>query len=125
MANFFKDTVTLFLFNKSLQSFDRYVISNVYFRHAISTRMTENGLIRVSSGTITIPSRYAQIGNLNLEEFISGNTWILNGKSYVVDGEVEDTTYNELIKKYHLFRITSVADNRKGGLQHLKIEVDE
>ena len=125
MANFFKDTVTLFLFNKTSQSFDRFVIKNVYFRHAMVTRMTEEGLIRVSSGTITIPSKYAQIGNLDLEEFISGNTWTLNSKSYVVNGEVENMTYSQLIKNYHLFRITSVADNRKGGLQHLKIEVDE
>lgn len=141
MSNFFKDTVTLFLFNKSSQSFDRFVIKNVYFRHAIATRMTEEGLIRVSSGTITIPSKYAQIGNskaiytynktqtstLNflLNGLLTGKTWTLNGKSYVVDGEVEDMSYQELVKKYHLFRITSVADNRKGGLQHLKIEVDE
>ena len=125
MNKFFKDTVTLFLFNKSSQSFDKFVIKNVYFRHAIATRMTEEGLIRVSSGSITIPQKYAQIGKLNLEEFISGNTWSVKKKSYVVNGEVEETTYNELVKKYHLFRITSVADNRKGGLQHLKIEVDE
>lgn len=124
MANFFKDTITLFLFDKSTQSFNQYVIKNVYFRHAIATRMTEEGLIRVSSGSITIPIEYAEIGELNLEELTSKN-------SYVVEGEVSDMsyvakmTYNDLVKNYHLFRITSVADNRKGGLQHFKLEVEE
>lgn len=122
---FFKDTITLLLFNKSTQSFDRFVIKNVYFRHSIATMMSGDELIRVSGGSITIPSDYAQIGNLNLEEFITGNTWSLKKKSYVIAGEASDLSYNELVKKYHLFRITSVADNRKGGLQHLKIEVDE
>lgn len=137
---FFKHTVTLFLFNKAQQNFDRFVIKNVYFRHAIATRMTEEGLIRISSGTITIPSEFAQIDdskaiytynketsklNFVLNGLLTGKTWTLNGNSYVIDGEVPDMSYNELIKKYHLFRITSVADNRKGGLQHLKIEVDE
>ena len=141
MSKFFKDTVTLFLYNKTSQSFDRFVIKNVYFRHSIATRMTEDGLIRVSSGTITIPTEFAlidgskaihtynknQINILNflLNGLLTDRTWTLNGKSYVVDGEVPDTNYSELVKKYHLFRIVSVADNRKGGLQHLKIEVNE
>lgn len=141
MANFFKDTVTLFLFNKSTQSFDRFVVNNVYFRHAIETRMTADGLLRVSHGTITIPSEYALIENtkaiytynkeqtstLNfvLNGLLTGRTWTLKDKSFVVEGAIEEMTYDELLKNYHLFRITSVADNRKGGLQHLKLEVSE
>lgn len=115
----------MFLFNKSTQSFDRFVIKNVYFRHAIATRMIEQGLIRTSSGSVTIPSQFAEIGNLNLEEFLNGTTWNVNKKSYVVNGIADNLSYNELIKKHHLFRITSVSDNRKGGLQHIKLEVEE
>lgn len=141
MANFFKDTVTLFLFNKTSQSFDRFVINNVYFRHAVSTRMTEEGLLRTSNGSITIPTKFAQIQNtkaidtynknqtsvLNfvLNGLLTDKTWTLNSKSFVVEGDIPNQTYNDLVKNYHLFRITSVADNRKGGLQHLKIEVGE
>ena len=112
----------MFLFNKATQNFDRFVIKNVYFRHSIKTQMTADGLVRASSGTITIPLKHAQIGNLNLNEFIE--EWN-NKKGYIVNGEVENMTYNNLVKNYHLFRIIKVEDNRKGGLQHLKIEVDE
>ena len=139
---FFKDTVTLFLFNEESQEFDRVVIQNVYFRHAIATRMSEKGLERVSSGSITIPCAFAKIGNslaiytynqtnTNILDFVldgllSDKMWSLKDNSYVVNGEVDEdiTSYTYLVSKYDLFRITSVADNRKGGLQHLKIEVD-
>lgn len=125
MGNFFKDTITMFLFNKATQTFDRFVIKNVYFRHTIGTKMTADGIMRISSGAVTIPLEYAQIGNLNLNEFMYSNTWNVNKKSYIVNGEVENKPYNDLVKDYHLFRIIKVADNRKGGLKHLKIEVDE
>ncbi len=139
---FFKDIVTLFLFSEENQTFDRVVIQNVYFRHVISTRMSEKGLERVSSGSITIPCEYAIIGNskaihtynqtvTNILDFVldgilSDKMWSLKDNSYVVNGEVSEdiTSYTDLVGKYDLFRITSVADNRKGGLQHLKIEVD-
>ena len=39
---------------------------------------------------------------------------------------VEDNfNYNELVNKYQLFKVVSVDDNRKGGLQHYKIGVSE
>lgn len=138
---FFKQTVTLFLFNKENQDFDRIVINNVYFRYAEKTTMTENGLIRASGGSITIPLEYAKIGetkalytykaktnnilNFVLNGLLNGKTWSINSKSYVVEGNIEDMSYNELVQKYHTFRITSVQDNRKGNLQHIKLEVQE
>lgn len=141
-GKFFKDTVTLFLFNQDSQEFDKVIIENVYFRHSIATRMTEEGIQRVSSGSITIPSQYAKIGNslaiytynqsntnildFVLEGLLSDKMWSLKDNSYVVNGKVNEdfTGYADLVSKYDVFRITSVADNRKGGLQHLKIEVD-
>ena len=37
----------------------------------------------------------------------------------------EKFDYRDLIKKYQLFKVVSVDDNRKGGLQHYKIGVSE
>lgn len=125
LANFFKDTITLFLLNKNSQEFDKYIIKNVYFRHSISTRMTEEGLIKTSNGSITIPMKYAQLDNLNIEDLLRCET----KNSYVIKGTIDSTSnesisYNELIKNYNVFRLISVADNRKGGLQHIKLEVE-
>ena len=139
MANFFKDIVTLFLFNEKIQDFDRFVIEKVYFRFSESTRMTENGLIRTSQGNIIIPSKYAEINEIKaidkydknnvlssvLEGMSKRDKWNLKDKSFVVDGNVNDIEYTELLKTYRVFRIISVADNRKGGLQHLKLGVEE
>ena len=138
---FFKQTVTLFLFNKKEQKFDRFVIKNVYFRYVEKTQMTDNGLIRSSGGSVTIPSKFATIDgtkaihsynkkvtnllNFVLNGILTSKVWTLNSKSYVVEGEVQDMSYTELVSKYHIYRITSVQDNRKGNLQHIKIEVEE
>ena len=138
---FFKQTITLFLFNKENQKFDRFVIDNVYFRHHTSTRMTENGIINTSSGSVTSPSEYAKILNQNavysynakgnnilnfvLNGVLTGKTWTLNGKSFIIEGNVGNDTYNELVKKYVVHRVVSVQDNRKGNLQHIKIEVEQ
>lgn len=137
---FFKQTVTLFLFNKESQEFDRIVIDNVYFRYAEKTNMTDNGLIRSSGGSITIPLEYAKIedtkalysykSNNNILEFVlngilTTKTWSLDLKSYAIEGNIPEMSYKDLVSKYHVFRITSVQDNRKGNLQHIKIEVND
>ncbi|MBQ3415945.1 MAG: hypothetical protein IJH39_11570 [Clostridia bacterium] len=139
MANFFKDIVTLFLFNEKTQEFDSFVLEKVYFRFSESTRMTENGLIRTSQGNIIIPNKYAKINGIKaidkydkdnvlssvLEGMLKRKKWNLKDKSFVVEGNVNDIEYTELLKNFRVFRITSVADNRKGGLQHLKLGVEE
>ena len=44
----------------------------------------------------------------------------------MVEGIIEDDfDYNEFVNKYQLFKVVSVDDNRKGGLQHYKIGVSE
>lgn len=44
----------------------------------------------------------------------------------MVEGIIEDNfNYSELVNKYQLFKVVSVDDNRKGGLQHYKIGVSE
>ena len=44
----------------------------------------------------------------------------------MVEGIIEDDfDYNKFVNKYQLFKVVSVDDNRKGGLQHYKIGVSE
>lgn len=140
-AKFFKQTITLFLLNKETEQLDRVVIKNVYFRHNQKNISIDIGNQRASSGTIIIPSAFAKIGNslailtynqsqtqtLNfvLNTLLTDKIWDLKETSYVVEGEVEDLEYAELVEKYCVFRIVSVSDNRKGNLKHLKLEVSE
>lgn len=64
-----------------------------------------------STGSITIPTDE----QLN----ISNNDYVVEG---IIDDEFDERT---LLKKYQLFKVVSVDDNRKGKLQHYKIGVSE
>lgn len=70
-----------------------------------------NGLEKGSTGSITIPTTE----QLN----ISTNDYVIEG---IIKDEFDERT---LLKKYQLFKVVSVDDNRKGGLQHYKIGVSE
>lgn len=70
-----------------------------------------NGLEKGSTGSITIPTT-EQLD--------------INDKDYVVEGIVNDEfDLKSLLKKYQVFKVVSVDDNRKGKLQHYKIGVSE
>ena len=70
-----------------------------------------NGLEKGSTGSITIPTT---------------ETLNISTNDYVVEGLVNDNfDLRELSKKYQVFKVISVDDNRKGGLQHYKIGVCE
>lgn len=70
-----------------------------------------NGLEKGSTGSITIPT----IEQLDIST-----------KDYIVEGIVnEEFNLHELLKKYQIFKVVSVDDNRKGNLQHYKIGVSE
>lgn len=44
----------------------------------------------------------------------------------MIEGVINDEfDLKSLIKKYQVFKVVSVDDNRKGGLQHYKIGVSE
>lgn len=70
-----------------------------------------NGFEKGSTGSITIPTTK----QLN----ISTNDYVVEG---IIEDEFDEKT---LMKKYQLFKVVSVDDNRKGGLQHYKIGVSE
>ena len=64
-----------------------------------------------STGSITIPTE---------------NTLNITTGDYIVEGIVEDEfDLNNLMKKYQVFKVLSVDDNRKGGLPHYKIGVSD
>lgn len=70
-----------------------------------------NGIEKGSTGSITIPT------NDTLDISIS---------DYIVEGIVKDDfDLKILIKKYQVFKVVSVDDNRKGNLKHYKIGVNE
>lgn len=70
-----------------------------------------NGLEKGSNGSITIPTT----------EKLDVST-----EDYVVEGIIQDEfDLRELMSKYQVFKVVSVDDNRKGGLQHYKIGVSE
>ena len=70
-----------------------------------------NGIEKGSTGSIIIPTTEALSISTN---------------DYVVEGIVNDEfDLKVLVKKYQVFKIVSVDDNRKGKLQHYKIGVSE
>nr|DAD75421.1 MAG TPA: hypothetical protein [Siphoviridae sp. ctqw35] len=95
--------------NFTIETFDK-----VYFRHNKKTNLVDKGLEKGSTGSITIPTT----DKLD----ISTNDY----NDYVVEGIVEDKfDLSALQKKYQVFKVVSVDDNRKGSLQHYKIGVSE
>ena len=108
---FFKDTITLFLFDEDNETYDRVIIHKVYFRHNKKTNLVDKGLEKGSTGSITIPTT----------EKLDIST-----NDYIVEGVVEDKfDLSALKEKYQVFKVVSVDDNRKGNLQHYKIGVTE
>lgn len=70
-----------------------------------------NGLEKGSTGTIFIPTTQKLDINTN---------------DYIVEGIINDEfDMKKLLCSYQVFKVVSVDDNRKGGLQHFKIGVVE
>ena len=91
--------------------FTRTTFNKVYFRHNKKTNLVDKGLEKGSTGSITIPTT----------EKLDIST-----SDYVIEGIVNDEfDLSALQKKYQVFKVVSVDDNRKGNLQHYKIGVSE
>lgn len=108
--SFFIHEITVYHFNDD-ETVTRLPFNKVYFRHNKKTNLIDKGLEKGSTGSITIPT----IERLD----ISAGDYIVEG---IVTDEFNDM---ELRSKYQLFKVVSVDDNRKGGLQHYKIGVSE
>ena len=143
---FFKDTITIYN-QKEDESFQRTVVDKVYVRKTRKIVINSNGEEVAGSASIVIPTKIALInGQLALNSYIDNKSldknnsilnfalnsklidhaWILMEGDYIVDGKCDLEFDMTKIKKEHkLFQIVSVADNRKGNLQHFKVEVSE
>ena len=110
MIDFFIHQITVYHTtddeNFTIETFDK-----VYFRHNKKTNLVDKGLEKGSTGSITIPTT---------------DKLDISTNDYVVEGIVEDKfDLSALQKKYQVFKVVSVDDNRKGSLQHYKIGVSE
>lgn len=93
------------------ENFTRLPFDNVYFRHNKKTNLVDKGLETGSTGSITIPTT----DELNIST-----------DDYIIEGIINDEfNLSELKRKYEVFKVVSVDDNRKGNLQHYKIGVTE
>ena len=70
--------------------------------------------------------KYNSILNFTLNSKLVDHAWTLMEGDYIVDGKCDlEFDMTEIKKEHKLFQIISVADNRKGNLQHFKVEVSE
>lgn len=121
---FFNNTITIYNFKED-ESFKRTVIDKVYVRKTRKIVINSNGEEVAGSATIVIPTSIAKIGdNLAIDTY--KKDWFLKEGDYIVDDKCElDFDITKIKEEFNLFQIMSAADNRKGGLQHFKIEVSE
>lgn len=68
-----------------------------------------NGQSKASTGTIVIPTTET----LNIS----------NGDLVIQGLEKDEYNLEKLLKKYEVYKVTSVSDNRRGSLQHYKLGV--
>ena len=93
------------------RNFTTIHFDKVYFRHNKKTNLVDKGLEKGSTGSITIPTT----------EKVN-----ISNDDYVIKGIINDEfDLSNLQAKYQIFKVVSVDDNRKGGLPHYKIGVNE
>ena len=143
---FFKDAITIYN-QKEDGTFQRTIINKVYVRKTRKIAINSNGEEVASSASIVIPTKIALINNqlafnsyienksldkynsilnFTLNSRLIDRAWTLMEGDYIVDGKCDfDFDMTKIKNKHKLFQIVSIADNRKGNLQHFKIEVSE
>lgn len=110
MSSFFIHTITVFHTTDD-ENFTPKVYDGVYFRHNKKSNLIDKGFEQGSTGTIIIPTT---------------NKVEISTDDYIVEGSITDEfDLSKLKKSYQVYRVLSVDDNRKGGLQHYKIGVTE
>lgn len=144
--SFFTNTITIYN-KKQDESFQRTIINKVYARKNRKIVVNSNGEEVASSETIIIPTKIATINNqLAINSYIDNRSldknssilnftlnsalidtpWTIMTGDYIVGGYCDlDFDITKIKKEHKLFQIISFADNRKGNLQHFKIEVSE
>lgn len=107
---FFIHQITVYHF-KDDESVSKIHFKQVYFRHTKKINQVDKGVQTASTGTIYIPT------NENID---------IKTDDYIIEGVInEEFDFNSLMRKYQIFKVVNVDDNRKGNLQHFKIGVAE
>lgn len=107
---FFIHQITVYHFEND-ENVSKINFKQVYFRHNKKINQIDKGVQTASTGTIYIPT------NENID---------IKTDDYIIEGIINDEfDFNSLMKKYQVFKVVSVDDNRKGKLQHFKIGVAE
>lgn len=107
---FFIHQITVYHF-KDDESVSKIHFKQVYFRHTKKINQVDKGVQTASTGTIYIHT------NENID---------IKTDDYIIEGVInEEFDFNSLMRKYQIFKVVSVDDNRKGNLQHFKIGVAE
>lgn len=108
--SFFIHQITVYHFEDN-DIVTRINFDSVYFRHNKKTNLIDKGVEKASTGTIVIPTE---------------NDILIKDGDYIIQGNISDEfDLRTLLKKYQVFKVVSVDDNRKGTLQHFKIGVSE
>lgn len=107
---FFIHQITVYHFEDD-ENVSKIHFKQVYFRHNKKINQIDKGVQTASTGTIYIPT------NENID---------IKTDDYIIEGIINDEfDFNSLMKKYQVFKVVSVDDNRKGNLKHFKIGVAE
>lgn len=107
---FFIHQITVYHFDSD-ENISKIYFKGVYFRHNKKINRIDKGVEMASTGTIYIPTTE----NIDIKT-----------DDYIIEGVINDEfDFNSLMRKYQVFKVVSVDDNRKGSLQHFKIGVAE
>lgn len=118
------------------ETFTKMVFDKVYFRHNKKTNLIDKGLQKGSTGSITIPTTEKLDISTNdyVIEGIVGSVADINQmkvkdlnimKVKMLSSQNAEFNLSDMQSIYQVFKVVSVDDNRKGGLQHYKIGVSE
>lgn len=143
---FFKQSITIYN-QKEDESFQRTVVDKAYVKKTRKIVINSNGEEVASSASIVVPTKIALINsqialnsyidnksldrnssilNFTLNSKLIDHAWTLMEGDYIVDGKCDlDFDMTKIKKEHKLFQIVSIADNRKGNLQHFRVEVSE
>lgn len=109
MSNFFIHNITVYHIDNDTVT--KLTFEGVYFRHNKKSNLIDKGQEKGSTGSITIPTN---------------ETLDISEGDYVIEGIINaEFNLANLMKTHQVFKVVSVDDNRKGGLQHYKIGVSE
>lgn len=106
----FEDEITVFHFDKD-GNVKKINFKDVYFKKNKKVTVSNQNEKVNSEGIIRIPTE---------------NKLDINPNDYVIEGKIkENWNLKTFLKKYELFKIIEVSDDRRGTLQHYKLKVEE